>query len=176
MIWDLFLTFFKIGFISFGGGYSVIPMIQSKVISHGWMTTAEFQKAVSLAGMAPGPIATNAVTLIGYDTAGIAGAIAACVGIVLPSLLVVIVLSAFFFKLRNNKTMKSLFYGLRPVVTGLIFYAALHFGGFDKPGSYTWTTGFTLLICAGCLWLLFKYKLHPLTVIAAAGAAGIIFL
>ncbi|MCM3629639.1 chromate transporter [Paenibacillus glycanilyticus] len=176
MIWDLFLTFFRIGFISFGGGYTVIPMIQHKVVSHGWMTNAEFQQAVSLAGMAPGPIATNAVTLIGYDTAGITGAIAACAGIVLPSLIVVIVLSAFFFPFQHNPTIKSVFYGLRPVITGLIAYAAIHFGGFDKPGAYTWMTGFTLLICAGCLWLLVKYKWHPLTVIAAAGVAGIVFL
>ncbi|GLX70342.1 chromate transporter [Paenibacillus glycanilyticus] len=176
MIWELFFTFFKIGFISFGGGYTVIPTIQNKVVAYGWMTGAEFQKAVSVAGMAPGPIATNAVTLIGYDTAGIPGAIAACAGIVLPSLIVVIALAAFFFPYQSNKTSKSIFYGLRPVVTGLIAYAAIHFANFDKLSGYTWMNGFTLLICAGCLVLLAKYKLHPLTVIAAAGAAGIVFL
>ncbi|MBW7452782.1 chromate transporter [Paenibacillus sepulcri] len=174
MIWGLFITFLKIGLVSFGGGYAVIPMIQFEVSAHQWMTGGDFQQAVSLAGMAPGPIATNTATLIGYKSAGILGAAASTLGMVLPSLTVVVLMAAFFFRLQHNQWVKSSFYGLRPVITGLIVFAAIHFGFPDGETGFTWVTVCTLLICAGCLYLLLKYKLHPIMVIMAAGAAGII--
>lgn len=175
MLWELFFTFLKIGFVSFGGGYAVIPMIQYEVSGNGWLTTSEFQEAVSLAGMAPGPIATNSATLIGYKTAGPLGAVLSTIGMVLPSLIIIIGLAALFFRVQNNKWVKSSFYGLRPIVTGLIVYAAIHFGfrGSDESGI-TWLTIGTLLICAASIFLLLKYKCHPLMLILAAGAAGIV--
>lgn len=174
MIWELFVVFFQIGLVSFGGGYAVIPMIQYEAEARYWMSTSEFHEAVALAGMAPGPIATNAATLIGYKSAGFLGAVISTLGIVLPSLTVVVVLSALFFPLQHNKWVKSLFYGLRPVIAGVIAYAAIHFGNFDRVESISWITLFTLLILAGSLVLLVKYKMHPFMVIMAAGAAGII--
>lgn len=175
MIWDLFITFLKIGSVSFGGGYAVIPLIQYEVEAHSWLNIAEFREAVSLAGMAPGPIATNSATLIGYKTAGLAGAVLATLGMILPSLAAVILLSAVFFSHHRSKLFQSTFYGLRPIITGLILYAAIHFGFLnDNEMGLTWITLVTLAICAGSLLLLIKYKLHPLVVIAVAGAAGII--
>ncbi|MFC5653687.1 chromate transporter [Paenibacillus solisilvae] len=174
MIWGLFITFLKIGLVSFGGGYAVIPMIQFEVSANEWMTSGDFQEAVSLAGMAPGPIATNTATLIGYKAAGILGAAASTFGMVLPSLTVVVLMAAFFFRLQHNQWVKSSFYGLRPVITGLIAYAAIHFGFPAGETGFTWVTVCTLLICAGSFYLLLKYRLHPIMVIIAAGVAGII--
>ncbi|MFC7680585.1 chromate transporter [Paenibacillus sp. GCM10028914] len=175
MLWELFVTFLKIGFVSFGGGYAVIPLIEYEVSENGWLSSVQFQEAVSLAGMAPGPIATNSATLIGYKAAGPLGAIMSTLGMILPSLVIIIILAALFFRVQNNKWVKSSFYGLRPIVTGLIVYAAIHFGFLGKQESgITWATVGTLLICGVSLFLLLKYKLHPFILILAAGVAGIV--
>jgi chromate transporter len=175
MLWELLVTFLKIGSVSFGGGYAVIPLIQYEASTHGWLSNQEFQQTISLAGMAPGPIATNASTLIGYKTAGIAGALVSTAGMVLPSLLAVMLLTAVFFRYDRSRWFKSTFYGLRPIVTGLIIYAAIHFGFLSGHQiGFTWMTLAGLAICAGSMLMMIKYKLHPLAVIAASGAAGII--
>jgi len=175
LLWELFITFLRIGAVSFGGGYAVIPLIHYEVESHGWLMNLEFQELVSLAGMAPGPIATNSATLIGYKTAGLAGAAMTTLGIILPSLIVVIMLSAIFYRLSRNKWVRSMFYGLRPVITALILYAAIRFGFLDAHDTgFTWGTLCTLGISAGCLIMMIRHKVHPIAVIAAAGAAGII--
>ena len=98
MLWELFITFLKIGFMSFGGGYAMIPIIQHEVEQHAWMTTEHFAQSVAVAGMAPGPIATNTATLIGYKADGIVGAIISTIGMVLPSLVIVLIISSFFYK------------------------------------------------------------------------------
>ncbi|MBP1991977.1 chromate transporter [Paenibacillus eucommiae] len=175
MLGTLFLVFLKMGCISFGGGYTVIPMIERDVRFYGWMTDQEFQRVVSLAGMAPGPIATNSATLIGFDIAGLPGAITATAGMVLPSLVIIIIIVAFLMRFRDHRVVKAFFYGLRPAVTALIIYAAIRFGFISQSGPYlTWSTLMTLLITAGCLYGVLKYKLHPVVVIIASGFAGII--
>ncbi|GGD78624.1 chromate transporter [Paenibacillus nasutitermitis] len=176
MLWDLFIFFMKIGFLSFGGGYAVIPMIHYGMSEQGWINDQEFQEIVSLAGMSPGPIATNCATLIGYRIAGPAGSAAATFGIILPSLLIIVIIAAFFYRLRHNRWVKAAFYGLRPIVTGLIAFAAFRFGfprGFE---AIDWQTAAMLLICLASLFGLLKYKLHPLLVIAASAIAGVVLL
>ncbi|MCM3782723.1 chromate transporter [Neobacillus mesonae] len=175
MLWVLFITFLKIGLVSFGGGYAVIPMIQFEVESHGWLSHTEYQEIISLAGMAPGPIATNSATLIGYETAGIAGAVVSTLGMILPSLAAVILLASILLGHRESRWFKSVFYGLRPIVTGLIIYAGIHFGMMnDQITGLNWGTLVTLFIGICSLIALAKYKLNPIAVIAIAGAAGII--
>ncbi|MFD0695803.1 chromate transporter [Paenibacillus sp. GCM10027628] len=176
LIWSLFFTFLKIGFISFGGGYAMIPIIQHEVEIHQWMTGEQYNHAVALAGMGPGPIATNSATLIGFEAAGIPGAIAATFGMVFPSLLLIILLAAFLYKWHHHKWFKSSFYGLRPVVTGFIIFAAIHFGwsGADKV-LFSWHQAATVLITIGVVVGVIKYKLHPFVVILLSGVMGIVF-
>ena len=175
MLWQLFLVFIKVGLISFGGGYAVITLIQREVSEKGWVSAADFQEIVALAGMAPGSIATNTATLIGYSEAGILGAITATIGIILPSLMIVVFIAAFFLKLQSNDWVRSSFYGLRPIVTGLIIYAAIHFGFSGRTESWlSWSMAGTLLICAGCYLLVTKYKVHPFGVILLSAVAGIV--
>lgn len=175
MLWQLFLVFLKVGLISFGGGYAVLTLIEREAAGRGWTESGEFQEIVSLAGMAPGSIATNAATLIGYAEGGIAGAVIATIGIILPSLVIVMMIAAFCMKLQNNDWIKSSFYGLRPVITGLIIYAAIHFGLSGRSdGLLSWTMIGTLLICAGSIALVTKYKVHPFGVILLSAAAGIV--
>ncbi|MHA0857757.1 chromate transporter [Paenibacillus sp. CMAA1364] len=174
MLWELFITFIKIGFLSFGGGYAIIPMIQHEAVGGGWLSQMDFQEIVSIAGMAPGPVATNSATLIGYRIAGFQGALASTLGIVLPSLIVIVMISMFFYRVKDSHWIKVMFYGLRPVITGLIAYAAIHFGfmGKDQP-FFTWPTLMTFIIVFAALYGLIKYKLHPLTIIVASGILGI---
>ncbi|MCI3921400.1 chromate transporter [Paenibacillus sp. TRM 82003] len=174
MVWELFWTFLKIGFLSFGGGYAMIPVIEHEVLSHGWMTMDAYMNAVALAGMAPGPIATNSATFIGFATAGLPGAIAATVGMVLPSLLIIIVLASFFFKIYTHKIVKSSFYGLKPVVTGLILYSGLHFGFQEGANAIlTWHTVAVLSIVAISALAILRWRMHPFHVILLSGAVGI---
>lgn len=176
MLWELFALFFKVGCMAFGGGYAAMSLIQRETAARNWMDTPEFREIASLAGMAPGSIATNSATLIGYAQAGPAGAAAATIGIVLPSLLLVAALTAFFVRLHDKPGVRAGFYGLRPVVVSLIFYAGIHlgFGGKSAESFFDWQTIGMLLIGAGCLVALVKMKLHPLAVILLSAAAGIV--
>lgn len=175
MLWELFLVFLKVGCLSFGGGYAVMTVIQRETAGRGWLGGGQFEEIVALAGMAPGSIATNTATLIGYSLSGIGGAIVSTLGMILPSLLVVVLITAFFFRSPDRGWMRTSFYGLRPIVTGLIVYAALHFGlGGRTEAGLNWTTAGTLLICAGCLVGVLKYKIHPFAIIALSAVAGIV--
>jgi chromate transporter len=176
MLVELFWTFLKIGFISFGGGYAMIPVIEHEVFIHHWMNTQEFLDSIALSGMSPGPIATNSAIFVGYKTAGLVGAIVATIGIVLPSLLIVILISAFFYKVHDHKLVKSAFYGLRPIVTGLIIYAAIHFSlsnGVIR--AFSWHSVMTVAIVLLSLLAMVRYKIHPLAVICLSGLVGIAF-
>lgn len=174
MLGELFLTFLKIGFMSFGGGYAMIPIIQHEVEQHQWMSTEYFEQSVALAGMSPGPIATNTATLIGYKADGLLGAIVSTLGMVLPSLVIVLVISSFFYKIYQSRAVHTTFYGLRPIVTGLIVYAAIHFGFSDHMNNlFTWQVLFTVLIAAGVFIVVLKYKWHPLATIVLSALVGI---
>ncbi|WP_211748792.1 chromate transporter [Paenibacillus sp. Marseille-Q4541] len=176
MIWELFLVFIKVGLLSFGGGYAVIPMIQHEAIAGGWLSEMEFQEVVSIAGMSPGPVATNTATLLGYRVSGMEGAIAATLGMVLPSFILIIMISIFFYRVRDSKWMKTVFYGLRPVIAGLIAYAAIHFGFMGNSDTFfTWQTFGTVIIVVIALFGLVKHKMHPLTIIVASGILGVAF-
>lgn len=176
MLLSLFIVFLKIGFVSFGGGYAMIPVIRHEVLQYGWISEREFNDLVALAGMSPGPIVTNTATLIGYETAGISGAVLSTIGMVLPSLILIILISAFYYKVQKANWVTATFYGLKPVVTGLIVYAAIHFGiSNGGPGLLSWQTAGTLIIMALCIIALLKYRMHPLAVIALSGLLGIAF-
>ncbi|MEK4438951.1 chromate transporter [Paenibacillus sp. FSL K6-2862] len=175
MLWELFFLFFKTGAISFGGGYTVIASIQREVTEKGWITPERFQELVALAGMSPGSIATNMATLIGYSQMGVIGGIISTIGIILPSLFLVIIGTAFFLRLQNNYWIRSSFYGLRPIITGLIVYAAIHFGiGGSQEPLISWSTFGMLIVCAGSLAAVTKYKMHPFAVILLSAAFGIV--
>lgn len=172
---ELFWTFLMIGFVSFGGGYAMIPVIEMEVSNHGWMTTQEFTDVIAIAGMSPGPIATNSAIFVGYQTAALPGAIVSAVAMVIPSLLIILVIATFFFKFNELKIVKSAFYGLRPIITGLILYAALNFAVTNNViGEPSFQTVSLAAIFGLSLFALMKWKLHPIIVIALAGVFGVV--
>ncbi|MBO1514077.1 chromate transporter [Metabacillus bambusae] len=173
ILFELFWVFLLIGFVSFGGGYAMIPVIEMEVINKGWMTTQQFTDVIAIAGMSPGPIATNSAIFVGYQVNGITGAIAAGLGMVIPSLLLVIIIATFFYRISKNKHVESAFYGLRPIITGLIGYAAIKFAISNHLlDSFSWYSGSLLAIFALSLFSLIKLRLHPALVIVMSGVLG----
>jgi len=126
ILYKLFITFFKIGLFSFGGGYAMLPLIQQQVvILNKWITQGEFIDIVAISQITPGPIAINSATYIGYKVGGFLGSTVATLGVSLPSVIVMILLLKFIEKFKNNKYMESAFVMLRPTVIGLILAAAI---------------------------------------------------
>lgn len=174
-MWTLFWTFVKIGCLSFGGGYAIMPVIEYETAAHGWMNAAQFHELVSLAAMAPGPIAVNSATLIGYEISGIAGALVATSGMALPSLVIMAVLSLVLARGAELPLVRKVLYGLRPVVAGLIAYAGLRMLlPSASAGIGSWTFLGTLAIAAGCFVAMVKFRLHPLPVMIGSAIAGIV--
>ena len=123
---QLFLTYLKIGFFGFGGGYAMLSLIQNEtVVRHAWITGVEFSDILALSQMTPGPIAINSATYIGYTVAGFPGAVAATSAVCLPCLLLMILITRFVLRLKENPYLKGAIAGIRPVVIGMIAAATL---------------------------------------------------
>lgn len=123
----LFITFLKIGLFSFGGGYAMLPLIkQEVVINNAWLTLSEFTDIIAISQVTPGPIAINSATYIGYiATSSPFGSLLATLGGSLPSFIIMMIISIFFVKFKDNKYVDYAFKGIRPTVIGLIASAAL---------------------------------------------------
>ena len=122
----IFLTFFKIGAFTFGGGYAMIPLIQKEAVEkHGWVTDEDILDIVAIAESTPGPIAINAATFIGYQTRGILGALAATLGVVLPSFVTIFVIFHVLQAFRDAKAVQYAFNGIRVGVLVLMGKALL---------------------------------------------------
>ena len=126
MLLDLFLCFVQVGLFSIGGGYAAMPMIQAKAVEHyHWLTMGEFTDLMTIAEMTPGPITVNSATFVGIRMAGIPGALVATMGCILPSLIIVSLLSWLYEKYRSMDAMQAVLACLRPAVVALIASAAL---------------------------------------------------
>ena len=125
---ELFLTFLKIGAFTFGGGYAMLPLIQSEVERHGWLTQAEVVDFIAVSESTPGPLAINMATFVGIRTGGIIGAVCATLGVVLPSFVIILITAKFYEKFRKSRAVDGVMYGLRPAVIGLIGAALLSVG------------------------------------------------
>lgn len=175
MVWELFSTFFMIGFVSFGGGYAMIPLIQEEVvIRHGWLTLQQFSDVIAVAGMSPGPISTNSAIMIGYQQLGIWGAVVSALGMTLPSLLIILVVASIFYKINENTIVNAALYGLRSVITGLIIYVTFIFAVNNGViASLSWQAISLMVIFIVSLVVLYKFKIHPIIVIVISGLVGI---
>jgi len=126
---EIYLTFLKLGSVSFGGGYAIISLMEDEVVERKkWIEKDKIIDVFSVAQSLPGAIALNASAFVGYSVAGIPGAIAALLGNLTPSVIIMVILSAIFTKFSENKYVQSAFNGIRPVIVGLITYAAYKIG------------------------------------------------
>jgi len=185
---QIFITFFKIGIFGFGGGYGMLSLIQSEVVhNHNWLSTGEFTDIVAISQMTPGPIGINSATYCGYtaihnagmnNLMAILGSGIATFALILPSLILMILISKMFMKYMNTPTVRSIFAGLRPAVVGLLIAAALllmtpeNFGTISQPWQF-WISIF--LFVATFVGTKFV-GINPIKMILFAGFAGLILL
>ena len=180
----LFYTFFLIGLFTFGGGYAMIPMINEQVTSNGWMNTSELQNFIAVSEMTPGPFAVNIATFVGSKVGGVFGAVCATLGVVLPSLIIIIIVALILRKFLNNKFVKGALFGVRPIVLALILSTAITF--FFKAvmpyengsiSTFNWKAFGLLSIL---ILFMFTYKitkkkaLNPLCLLLLSGLLGLI--
>ena len=118
---QLFLNFLKIGVVSFGGGYGMIPLIQETVISHGWLTQEEILNFIAVSESTPGPIAINMATFIGSSQGGILGSFIATLGIVIPSFVIILLIATLAKNLMKFAGVKATLNGIRQTIIGMIF-------------------------------------------------------
>ena len=165
----LFWSFTKIGCVGYGGGPSMIPLIKEEAVNiQQWMNVAEFMDVLAIGNALPGPIATKMSAAIGYQVSGIPGAVAATLGVVMPSFVAVIFLMKFVAHVKDNPRVKSMLKGLKPVVVAMMAYVAYDMS-FDSLIDYmTW------LIGAITLALMIFTKIHPALFIVAGAVAGML--
>jgi chromate transporter len=170
ILWQLFYTFFFIGSLAFGGGYVMIPLIDSQIVNTlGWLTPTQFIDIVAIAEMTPGPIAVNSATFVGFQQAGVLGSVVATTGVVLPSFLIVVTIAILVQRFSNSESLRCAICGVRPVVVGLIASAVWSVG---KEALIDWRSW---LLSAVMLVLLLRTKIHPILLIAVSGLLGLLF-
>ena len=170
---ELFVSFLKIGFTSFGG-LSMIPLITSEMTAHGWMTASEVSDIVAIAEMTPGPLGLNCATFAGMRTAGLLGAIAANLGTLSPTLTVCLLAAIFFERFRKSSFMTRLMTGVRPACVGMIFGVVISLCATNyvaELGGVSWPA---IAIGALGLLLLVRFKVSIPKVICLSGALGML--
>ncbi len=171
MTWlTLFWTFVKIGLFSFGGGYAVLAMIQQEVVVHNaWLTQSEFTDVVAISQMTPGPIAIKSATFIGYRQGGVLGSLVCTFGVILPSLVLMLVITLTYLKLREQPWFKNIFQKLRWLTLGLIGAAMV----LIAKGAFTdW---FIVLVFVISLAIYWKFKTNPIYLMLGAAVFGMVF-
>ncbi len=168
--WTLFKTFFKIGIVTFGGGYAMIPLIQEEVVDkYKWIEKNEFLDLIAIAQSCPGVFAINISTFIGYKLKKVPGAVFTTFGTALPSFLIILLIAMFFKKFEDNEIVASCFAGIRPCVVALI--AAPTFS-LAKSAHINLANCWIPIVGAALIWLL---EVNPIWVIIAAGIGGYIY-
>ena len=187
-LFTLFLTFFKIGLFTVGGGYAMIPVMQREIVDV-WQCIANdtFVNFIGIAESTPGPIAINMATFVGFELFGVFGAIIATIGVVLPSFIVILIIAKLFAKFSNSKVVKRMFWGFKPVVAGLILAAALTLGlsavlpttslktfSFDLSGFDVWAVViFAIAMVISKINIKGK-KAHPFAMLILCAVLGVV--
>lgn len=185
IIWlRLFFEFCKVGLFSVGGGLATIPFLTDLGMRTGWFTQGDLANMIAISESTPGPMGVNMATYVGFTSGGIPGAVAAVLGLVFPSVIIVLVVAQFLQKFRQSKVVDGVFYGLRAASVALITSAMLQVANTallhrDMGGGETALFHWPAIILAVVIFMLVKYtplkKLHPICFIAFAAAAGIVF-
>ncbi|WP_050184376.1 chromate transporter [Domibacillus robiginosus] len=171
LLLDIFITFFKIAPVTFGGGYAMIPVIEREIVTKKqWLEEKDLTDVFALAGSVPGAVAINSATFTGYRVAGVKGALAATIGVIIPTFLIVLLLGIFYITFKDNPKVDAAFEGIRPAVVAMIAFAAYKLKGsalIDK----TTITAFILSV-----FLLLFFQVHPMLLIIGSAFCGIILV
>lgn len=186
---ELFVTFFMIGLFTFGGGYAMIPLIQSQVLGKGWATEEQLIDFIAVAESTPGPFAINIATYIGAEQGNVCmgipgrllGSACATLGVVLPSFIIILIVAKFYLKFKSNKYIAGAMTGLRPAAIALIMSAVVSMAiavffpsGFSVSvfATYEFITSFIIFGIMLTLMLCVK-KIHPILLICMSAGLGI---
>lgn len=166
---DAFLTFFKIGLFTIGGGYAMIPLIEAEIIEKKkWVGKEEFLDLMAIAQSCPGVFAINIAIFIGYRLRRVKGAIVSCIGTALPSFIIILLIASFFHQFKDNEIIAAAFRGIRPAVVALIAVPTYNLAKKAKLNRYTF---WVPIVSALLIWQL---GVSPILIIIAAGIAGYI--
>lgn len=173
-LWELFFTFFKLGLFTFGGGYAMIPQIKDIVIEKKkWLTEEEMLEILAISESTPGPIAINTATFIGYRQKKVLGSILATLGVVLPSLIIIYIISLFFDAFLANEYVSYAFIGIKACVAFLITKAGLEMFKKMKKNLFSYIT-FGLVFVLMILFELFSVDFSSLYFILGGGVICIV--
>lgn len=167
----LFVEFFKIGIVTFGGGQAMLPLLQHSFVTElGWITQEKFLYFVSIAEVTPGPVALNMATFIGYELSGVIGSIVATLGVVMPSFLVILAIAHFEKKFKENKIYKRFMLGVKPVIIALLINAIYLIVGRGFVGVVPYLMALVSLV------VFTFYRKSPIIILLASGIIGIFIL
>ncbi|MBQ2644024.1 chromate transporter [bacterium] len=164
----LFIEFFKIGILSLGGGYATIPFLYQLINDYGWYTTQQLSDMIAISILTPGPVGINMATFAGYKTIGVSGAILASISLVIPSYIIVIVISKIMIKLKDNFYIKAILDILKPTGCGLLTVVGIKFCK-----DYI-TDIYSLLLLTTLFIISYKFKKNPLYYFLIGGVSGIL--
>ena len=183
----LCLTFFYIGLFTIGGGVVAITLMQQTIVARGLISTEQFYNMIAISESTPGPIGINMATYIGYNLYGVPGAILTSIFEALPSIIIILIVAKFLQKFHENQFVKGALAFLRPVTTGLILVPVVQiiiFTLINVPGEWGslltlagWKDLFewiSLAFYAVCVFLILKFKVHPIIIILLGAVFGVI--
>ncbi len=186
---QLFWVFFQIGLFGFGGGYAMLSMIQAEVVTrHHWLTSSQFTDIVAISQMTPGPIGINAATYVGYTSLtntgsewywGVVGSAIATMAVVLPSFILMLLISRFLMSYWKHPAVEHVFRWMRPAVVGLLAAAALCLmtaENFSTPSINLWQFCVSLLLFAFAFLSVSVYRMSPIRIIIVCAIAGLVLM
>ena len=186
---NLFITFFKIGLFGFGGGYGMLSLIQHETVERWqWLSSSDFTDIVAISQMTPGPIGINSATYCGYTACAnagfsmpmsILGSATATFALVLPSLILMILISKMFMRFMHHHSVESVFRGLRPAVVGLLAAATLLLctrENFSTPTENLWQFSISCFLFASAFYGVKVVKINPIRMILYCALAGLVLL
>ena len=189
---QLFWEFFKTGLFAVGGGMATLPFLYDISTRTGWFTQAKLADMIAVSESTPGPIGVNMATYVGFETAGIPGAVIATLGLICPSIIIILLIARVLKQFRSNKTVDAAFYGLRPCSIALIAAAGLLVARItflnpealqleDKMAAFFGLFNWKAVVLAAVLLVATRgvkplKKMHPIVFIAVSAAVGILFL
>ena len=186
VFFELFYTFFLIGLFTFGGGYAMIPMIQEQVVGKGWISEEALTDFIAISEVTPGPFALNISTFVGNTVAGPFGAVCSTLGVILPSLIIIIIVAMIMKKFITNKYVQGALNGVKPIVLALILSTALlllvkvvFFGGHSLQSEFSFDKrSLALLIFLVGFITIYKKvnkkSLSPIKILGLSALLGII--
>ena len=179
----LFWEFFKTGLFAVGGGMATVPFLKNIGLATGWYSQTDLMNMLAVSESTPGPIGVNMATYVGFTTGGIGGALVATIGLVTPSVIVILIVAAFLKAFRDSKWVSAAFYGLRPASTALVAAAGISVvliamvnTGAAGLAFFNWKAiALAAVLLVLTHWVKFTKNLHPIWFILASAVVGVVF-